>query len=320
MTKNIRLLSILEALVTDSTVSVKALASLYDVTPKSIQNDFQILKAYFGEKLIKKGERYQLLSEDVFSTLFKSNPHTVKRFLQLVSMVDAPFYDALVKENAEQFKALKLNTSSIYQIENSSYEHLSLENRKILDNLEFFISQRHYVNITYIHPNIDTFIYAHSIPLKILLLKENWYLAVLTTNNVDNNSIFKKLRINFIYKVEATKLEPKHFHVDHTEKVKAERFLKSIQSPFSDMDKRTYKVVLKVSLKVARYFKSKHYLKSQKFLQELENGDILLSYEISHDMEIIPLVQQWMPFIQVVEPLCLQEKIVKNVEKFMKGV
>ncbi|HFU76114.1 MAG TPA: WYL domain-containing protein, partial [Arcobacter sp.] len=79
-------------------------------------------------------------------------------------------------------------------------------------------------------------------------------------------------------------------------------------------------VVLKVSLEVARYFKSKHYLKSQKFLKELENGDILLSYEISHDMEIIPLVQQWMPFIQVVEPLCLQEKIVKNVEKFMKGV
>lgn len=320
MTKNIRLLSILEQLSTQPKVSVKKLALLLNVTPRSIQKDFQILNDYLGEKLVKKGDSYRFLNEDSFSKIFKSNPQTIKHFLQLVSMVDANFYDEFLHEHTELLKELNLNTSSVYQIENSPYEQLSFENKKVLEQLEFFISHRNYVNITYIRPNIKTFTYAHSIPLKILLLKENWYLVVLTTNNVDNNSTFKKLRINFISNVQESKLEPKHFHSDHTEKIKAERFLKKLQSPYSDMEALNYKVVLKVSLEVARYFKSKQYLKSQSILKELKNGDLLVSYDITHDMEIIPLVQQWIPFVQVVEPLSLKEKIVKNVEKFMKGV
>jgi len=151
-------------------------------------------------------------------------------------------------------------------------------------------------------------------------MKENWYLVVLTTNDIDNNSVFKKLRIGFITDIQVSKVEPKHFHADHIEKVKAERFLKRLQSPFSDMGNVNYKVVLRISLEVARYFKSKQYLKSQKLIKELENGDILLNYEISNDMEIIPLIQQWIPFIQVVEPLSLKEKIMQNIEKFIKGV
>ncbi|SFV59847.1 hypothetical protein MNB_SV-12-1234 [hydrothermal vent metagenome] len=35
-----------------------------------------------------------------------------------------------------------------------------------------------------------------------MYLKDNWYLALLTTNNIDNNTIFKKLRINFIKKLQ----------------------------------------------------------------------------------------------------------------------
>ncbi|CAA6798445.1 MAG: Probable transcription regulator Cj0571 [uncultured Sulfurovum sp.] len=283
MTKNIRLLSILEHLSTHPKASVKELALLYNVTSKSIQNDFQILNDYLGDRLLKKGDTYRLLNTDSFSKIFKSNPQTIKRFLQLVSMVDANFYDEFVNDNAELLKELNLNTTSVYQIENSPYEQLSVENKKVLEELASFISHRNYINITYSHSNIDTVVYMHSIPLKILLLKENWYLAVLTTNNVDNNSIFKKLRINFISNVQESKLEPKHFHSDHTEKVKAERFLKRLQSPFSDMDRISYKVVLKVSLEVARYFKSKQYLKSQKLIKELDNGDVLFSYEISND-------------------------------------
>lgn len=320
MTKNIRLLSILEQLSKHPKVSVKELALLYDVSPKSIQNDFKILNEYFSEKLLKKGESYTLLDEDKFSKIFKSKPQTIKRFLQLISMVDATFYNKFMEEYSELFKELNLTASPIYQIEDSPYERLNKENQKILEKLELFIADRNYINITYTHPNIDTFVYAHSIPLKILYLKENWYLAVLTTNNIKNNSIFKKLRINFITKIQESRLEPKHFHSDHIEKVKAERFLKTIQSSFSDMETTNYKVVLEVSLTVARYFKTKQYLKSQKVIKELANGNILVTYDITNDMEIIPLIQQWIPHIQVLEPLDLKEKIVKNIENFMKGV
>lgn len=320
MNKNIRLLSILEDLLVKKQVSVKALAHEYNVSVKSIQNDFQVLNEYFGEKLVKKGDLYTLLEENNITKVFSSNPQTIKHFLYLISMIDASFYDEFINEYSHLLKGLKLSSTPIYQVVNSPNENLTRENRNMLEELEKFIVHRNYISITYSHPNIDTYVYHHSIPLKILYMKENWYLVALTTNDIENNSVFKKLRIGFITDIQASRTEPKHFHSDHVEKLKAEKFLETLQSPFSDIGVFKYMVTLRVSLQVARYFKSKKYLKSQRLLKELENGDVLVQYEITHDMEIIPIVQQWIPFIQVVEPLSLREKIVENIEEFMKGL
>ena len=319
MTKNIRLLSILEQLSTHHKVCVKELALLYDVSIKSIQNDLKIITEYFSHNLVKESDCYHLLNQDSFSKLFSKNPQTIKRFLQLLSQVDSVLYDDFIRENSKLLKSLHFNTSPIYQIENSPYEHLKKENRVILDKLDAFIAQRKYISIVYERPYLERFQYLHSIPIKILYLKENWYLAVLTTNDVENNSLYKLLRISFISKVTESRLEPRFFHEDNIEKIKTEQFLKTIQSPFSNMQTATYSVRLKVSVSVARYFQAKKYLKSQKIKEQLSNGDILVSYEISNDMEIIPLVQQWMPFVRVVEPIRIQEKIESNIENFMKG-
>lgn len=113
---------------------------------------------------------------------------------------------------------------------------------------------------------------------------------MLTTH--DNSSLFKKLRINFISKAQPTTTEAKHFHADHTEKIKAERYLTNIQSPFSDMETSTYRVLIKVSKEVARYFKSKPYLKSQQIVETSKDGSLLVTYEITNDMEIIPIIQR----------------------------
>jgi predicted DNA-binding transcriptional regulator YafY len=319
MTKNIRLLSILEQLSKRSILCIKDVALHFNVTVKSIQNDFKILNEYFGEQLIKKGDCYTLLTPDSFAQIFKSNPQTIKRFLHLVSMVDNLFYREFIEEHQTMLQGLTLSTTTVYQIENSPYENLKEENKKILEELESFIMHRNYINLTYTRPNIETHYFSHSIPLKILYLHDNWYLAVLTTNNVDNNSIFKKLRINFITKVQATTLEPKHFHADHTEKLKAENFLKNIQSPYSNLEKPTYRVKLKASVEIARYFKTKKYLKSQKVVKELEDGTLYITYEVNHELEIIPIVQRWIPYLQVMEPIELKEKIAQNVKQFMKG-
>ncbi len=36
-------------------------------------------------------------------------------------------------------------------------------------------------------------------------------------------------------------------------------------------------------------------------------------------MEIIPLIQQWIPHLKVIEPLRIKEKIEENLKLFMKG-
>ena len=69
----------------------------------------------------------------------------------------------------------------------------------------------------------------------------------------------------------------------------------------------------------ARYFKNKKYLKSQKVTKTLKNEDIFVVYEISNDMEIIPIIQRWMPFVQVIEPLRVKERIEENLRVYLKG-
>ena len=319
MTKNIRLLSILEQLSKRSTVCIKELALHFSVSVKSIQTDFQILNEYFGEQLIKKGDCYRLLKQEHFSKTFKNNPQSIKRFLHLISMVDSSFYESFLLEHKELLRELNIESTAIYQIENSPYEHLKKENHQTLEALEFLIGKRNYVTVYYTLPHKEKEVYAHSMPLKILYLGENWYLAVLTTNDVLQNSAFKLLRINFIEKVKASTLEPKFFHDDNVEKLKADDFLKNIQSSFSKINTATYCVTLRVHASKARYFQNKKYLKSQKVIKTLKDGAVLVTYDISNDMEIIPLIQRWMPFAKVVEPLRIQEEIEKNIEIFMKG-
>ena len=316
MPKNNRLLLILESLLKSSKVSVKELALQCESSTRTIQNDFNDLRDYFGEQLIKKGESYSLLTPNSFANIFKTHPRTIKRFLYHLSVVDSDFYTIFTTQYSDLLKALNFNNSPIYQIENSPYEQLKESNKKILFALEEHISKQNYINIYY----RDQLYFSHSIPIKILYLKENWYLALLTTNNIENNSTFKTLRINFIEKIKKVTFEPKKFHYDFEEKLKAEKFLKKIQSPFSRINATTYTVKLKVSAEVARFFKAKCYLKSQKILEKRESGELIISYEVSHELEIIPLIQQWIPHLKVLEPLELKEKIVQNLKEFMKGV
>lgn len=321
MTKNIRLLSILEQLLKHRQVSVKDLALFYEVSVKSIQNDFQILTTYFGGKLLKKGDTYTLLKTQLFEELFQSNPQTVKRLLRLVSIVDSDLYTELIQKHETLLKGLKLfDSTTIYQIENSPFEQLQDRDREVLEQLEKFIAHRNYIDLYYQHPNIDVFRFSHSMPLKILYLNENWYLALLTTNDIIDNSAFKLLRVKFIDRVRPSLLEPKFFHEDNSEKLKAEKFLQGIQSAYNKINQKPYKVTLQVSVEVARFFKSKLYLKSQKIIQSLENGDIIVTYEITHEMEIIPLIQRWIPYVKVIEPVEIREKVEQNIRQFMKEV
>jgi len=316
MKKMPRLLSIIQELSTKSKVCVDALALRYDVSPRTIQNDFDLLNKHFNNPFYKEGDCYFLLKQAYFYDLFKQNHKTSKQFLRFLSMVDSEFYEQFKKENQELIKAMKLDSSTVYQIENSPYEKLKETNLEILEQLEESIKDRKYININY-QTNKGKFHYAHSIPIKILYLNENWYLIVLTTNDVIANSTFKQLRISFISSIKYPSIGAKTFDSDNTEKLRADNFIKKIQSAYSNMDKKSYLVKLKVSENIARYFEKKRYLKSQKIIKREENGDILLSYEVCNDMEIIPIVQRWLPYIKVIEPLSIKEKVEENIKKFM---
>jgi len=320
MTKDIRIISILEALVTKEKVCVKELAILLgEKSPRNIQKDFKdTIIPYFGNRLNYENGCYYLLKKEYFYDLFKYNHKTSKQFLRFLSIVETDLYNKFKKEHQELIKALKLDSSTVYQIENSPYEELKSASLEILEKLENAISLKQYINLTYSLPQKQSEFFSHSMPLKILYLGSNWYLATLTTNDILDSSTFKLLRINFISKITKPKIEPTSFHDDNIEKIEADRFIKNIQTSFSNINTTPYRVVLKVHPDKARYFQNKKYLTTQTIIKS-ESDEFLVSYLISDDMEIIPLIQRWIPFVSVVEPLRIKEKIDENLRLFMKG-
>jgi predicted DNA-binding transcriptional regulator YafY len=316
LNKSERVLSILKEILIKPKVCVKSLALQYGTNKRTIQKDFELLNDYFQALFIKVDDCYFLLKKEQFHNLFNHNHKTSKQFLKFLSIVDSELYNQFKKENKELIKALKLDSSAIYQIENSPYEKLKAENLEILEQLEESIDDRKYISINY-HSNIGNFHYSHSIPIKILYLNENWYLVVLTTNDIIRGSIYKQLRISSISSIKYPSIEPKTFDHDNIEKLRAENFLKKIQSAYSNMDKESFTVILKASANVAGYFEKKRYLTTQKIIKKLENGDIMLSFKICNEMEIIPIIQRWIPYLDVIEPLTIKEKVEKNLRKFM---
>ncbi len=65
------------------------------------------------------------------------------------------------------------------------------------------------------------------------------------------------------------------------------------------------------------FFKAKKHLKSQEILEENENGNLIISFKVTQDMEIEELIKKWIPFIKVIEPISLKEKIESDLIRYL---
>ncbi|CAA6811366.1 MAG: Probable transcription regulator Cj0571 [uncultured Sulfurovum sp.] len=128
------------------------------------------------------------------------------------------------------------------------------------------------------------------------------------------------MRISFIEKLSPSKTEPKTFHSHNIEKLKVDNAFHLLQTPFSKIQNQPYRVMVEVSAFASVYFRNKRYLKMQREIEKLDNGATLFEFTLTDDMEIIPLIQKWIPHLKVIEPLRIKEKIEENMQNFMKGV
>jgi predicted DNA-binding transcriptional regulator YafY len=148
-------------------------------------------------------------------------------------------------------------------------------------------------------------------PYKILFMNENFYIAAET---IDQPYPFSLYRIS---KVSDFKERDKTFH-KHPE---ISDFIADIQTPFSKYQPEYARfmidVLLEVDAKKAYFFKSKNFLKSQNIIEEKENGDLIVSYRITQELEIEELVKRWIPYVRVIEPVSLREKIEAELKRYL---
>jgi len=99
---------------------------------------------------------------------------------------------------------------------------------------------------------------------------------------------------------------------------KLDRLLDNSISVWFEQNTEPYRVTLYISEVVAKYFKRKPISKSQITESLHEDGSMVVSVEITHDMEIIPFVKYWMPHIIVLKPARVDETIRKDIEEYFK--
>ena len=67
----------------------------------------------------------------------------------------------------------------------------------------------------------------------------------------------------------------------------------------------------------AKYFKMKEFLPSQKVVETKEDGTLVLSFRVTQEMEMEELVKKWLPYMHVVSPTSLKEKIEADLREYL---
>ena len=56
---------------------------------------------------------------------------------------------------------------------------------------------------------------------------------------------------------------------------------------------------------------------NQKIEDRLENGNLLLSFLLTQELEIEDLIKRWLLYLKVIEPISLDEKIKSDIKKYL---
>lgn len=302
--KSTLLLFFLKELLEGKKISLKSFALENDINIRTAQRYIEDIEEAFPDNLLKENDFYSFVSN---STLEKNILNFDKKeFEILIDLVSLLEFDISNKfdENTKKFvNKIQKQYSQSYMIKQNPFEKLSLK-RDLLFDIKNAIKNSRYTKIVY--ESDKKYIFDEAKILKIIFAEGNFYIAILTKEELNNG--FKFLRLNFISDI---KLYSNSFKKD----IEAEYFIKNFQTLFSSYKEKTYEVILKINPSVKRFFLQKKFLSSQKIIENKEY--LTLSFEITNDMEILPLVKKWLPNIKIISPKTLNDKFNEELKSYL---
>lgn len=168
-------------------------------------------------------------------------------------------------------------------------------------SFEDAITQKYQIEVKYISRYKEEIIIIN--PIKIVNFEGLWYLIATDSNNILKSYYIKNITL-------LNKLDTK-FEISK----KVEEILNNAISIWFSEDE-PFEVILEIDNYVAKYFKSKPISNTQKIINEDEQ-QLTISVMATNDMEIIPIVKSWMPFIKVLSPSRIQESVKEEAKKLL---
>ena len=146
--------------------------------------------------------------------------------------------------------------------------------------------------------------YAGVAPYRLLNQKGIWYLAAVDGGKLKTFSFSKLSNVSTL---------------DDTFVRDAEIDSRLLQDEGIWLTERQLKVRLLVAPNVAGYFKRRRLIANQVLEEERCDGSLVLSAEVGHQNQILPIVRYWVPHIRVLEPVELQAELDAGLKAYLDG-
>ena len=270
--------------------STKQIADALGLNVRTIQRDLNEILAFNGA--VKKGRLWSVDKSEFDPN--NENQIVLSVLDKMAKNVGSQFYakaHGLLKGMSEG-----LNHPIFVSL---SAEKLEKKDIELIENLESVIASRNEIELLY-------FSKTHRLsPIKIALFDGFWYLLAMAGEKL------KKFHLKSIKEI---KILPSKFKIDES----LENRIKSANSAWFDPEK-SFIVRLWIDKVVKKYFERKP-LPNQQIMCENEDGSIEIEVQVTHIMEIKPLVFYYLPHIKVIEPSSLADDILAEMERYIKEI
>ena len=295
-----RLITILSKFSQNEIINPKDLAQEFNVSVRTIQKDLkEKLMPNFPIYMQKKGE-YRLTEGACITKSNLSNDEMIILSLALSKFKDVSDFDKTTDNLLK--KLLKPNLNNPYFIKYEDVEDLDFDST-IIQQIEDAIECSAIVEIT------TKISFKVVEAYKVTNYGGIWYLFARDIND-------KKIKTFMISKIKSINLTSQKHNFP---KKAIEQILQKTHSPYYQ-DGNSYEVKVKVYKEIAHFFKQKDFLQSQEIEKELEDGSLIVNFEISHDEDIDNIIKSWLPHIEILEPLRFREKLKNELEEYLKKI
>jgi predicted DNA-binding transcriptional regulator YafY len=282
-----RLSQILIKLNNGESFTIIELADEFNVNVRTIQRDIKERLSYIP--IQKNGDYYSMESY----ALGKLNFEDIKNFATLSGIKS--LYPLLSNEFITDILNAKLNKA--YLIKNQGFEDTSHSQKAWFEQLSAAVVTQRPVSFNYTDKlrEVD--------PYKLINNNGIWYLLADEKGKLKNFT-FSKIK-QFDCKDDTKCFTPK--------KEFLEQIAKNDTNWFS---KENIEVTLQINNKAKEYLLRKEILPNKKIVEQNDEY-FTISTNVSYDDEILRLVKYWIPYIKIVSPQYLKEKLNEILKDYL---
>ncbi|WP_037472108.1 helix-turn-helix transcriptional regulator [Simplicispira psychrophila] len=288
-----RLTQILRRLNEGEKLDPLALVEDFKVNLRTIQRDLNQRFAFLG--LERKDGRYSV-NRARLGTLSLAD---VERFANLAGLqgMHPRLSSGFLKD------ILDSRLQRVLLIRGVHYENLG-DSQPLFEQLKHATQEHHVVSFAYQKADGAKLVEAAQ-PYGLVLQDGIWYLAATDAGRLKSYAITKISRLL---------VAPETFTPD------ADVAKKVLEEDSIWLNLQKSEVVLEVAPPAADYFLRQKLIGGQKIEKRLEGGSLIVSGQIAHPNQILPIVRQWIPSIRIISPDGMQAELESQLRAYLGAV